>query len=262
MTSLALLFPFVLLSAAPRKPPAADTVPPTWRYTLRYGTTVTRGTGRPKTTESLLAMVTASGATARLEVLEGNKDFKRGEVVITTDSGRTLQILEPGKRRYREMSLAELEAKTRGKLTLSVRNSRVEVLPEARVAGPDGASQVHGRLTHDFTLTAKMLVFSHTSVVRQEIDHWVDPRHEGLTNPIAGFFRGVEEILVGEGIREVRRRELALLRGEPVRTITATTSRAGDGQQEVEITTLELLEITRVDHAVLESTIPAGYTRR
>ncbi len=246
------LLPLLLLAAAPLA--AAG---------LTYDFAMTsKGASSP----SMSGTAAVQGGNARVELRRGDGVlFQDGAVVITSDGGKTLRILDPKAHTYYTLNFEDLFAtagalmKSMGSMfQLSFANQKIEVKPAGAGEAIEGYPTKKYTILTSYDMTAKVLGSDLSSRVEMQTELWATPR---LSADYATFVQNRSVRTGIEGIDSVIAAQSKGVEGFPLRQVTKvrTTQR---GRVDEQTTTVTISKIREGEIAAGAFAVPAGFTEK
>lgn len=248
-------------------PGAASDAPSGVSFKASVTTVTTDERGRVTEEPTVLVDTITNGRIARTEILRGNKDWKRGMFVLTSDGGRTLTVVNPLDRAYHDLSPATLDleaAGAEGKLHLSVRDIDVRVEDLGAGEPVAGLPTYRYRMTRAFTATIKVLFLTKTIAISETFDFWYSRDFADTPNPVAALMVSLASVLPGIDpvFRAAHQDAARRLPGlNPVRWVHTQRTTEGRNRPSTSVSTISIDALAPVDAPPSAFEIPRGFTR-
>ncbi len=235
-----------------------------------YRVTVTKQetgyNGKTSTPKPLILQTVIAGRGARVEVIEGDKELKTGDLLLTADGGETINWISGKKREYRVIDAAyaqKLTGDIASKMKLQISNSRVEAAPSRADGKIEAQAVTHAQVSRSCTLTVRVLMMTYTVDFEDTLDVWVAKDLAGpgvearFFETFINAFLFSDDAMRGESDRARASRPAGL----PLKWSHVSRSRKPDGATEEKTTTFVVSDIdTRAD-ANVGFDVPEGYRR-
>lgn len=215
---------------------------------------------------SMKGTASVEGLNARVEMVRGDGLlFMDGSVVITTDGGKTLRILDPKARTYYSLSFDDLFAtagafmKSMGSMfQISLANQKVDVRPAGAGEPIEGYPTKKYTILTSYDMTAKILGSDLSSRVEMQTDIWATPK---LSAGYATFVQNRSVRTGIEGIDAVIAAQSKGVEGFPLKQVTKVRTSQRNRVDE-QTTTVSISNIREGEIAASAFAIPAGFTEK
>lgn len=206
--------------------------------------------------------VEAEAQSVRINVETGDQLlFRKGTVLLSSDGGQTLHVVDPASRSYYTLTLRDvLGAGTEGGLAnlvdLKVSNAKAAVGPARAAEAIEGYPTRKSHVSTGYDLTVDMMGQKMTMRLTSETDVWTTDKLP------AAFANVLQQRGIRTGIPEVDRVLGAQTRigGFPLKQVTTTRVRQGSGEIRT-TTTARVTKIRAANHAPSRFVVPAGFAR-
>lgn len=218
--------------------------------------------GRGGTTMSGTASV--EGARMRLELAEGDGVlFKDGSVVLSSDGGKTLLVLDPKSKTYYELQLEQVfkalgsvMKSMGGMIQMSVDNQKVDV----QQAGDGGKIEGYSTRKYDinaaYDLNMKIMGMNSSSHIESTTESWAT---DELSADLMTFVQ-MRNLRTGiDGLDELLAAQTTGVKGFPLKQVTTTKTTQGK-KSNTQTTTVTVVNVRDSDIPASQFEIPSGYS--
>ncbi len=252
----------LLMAVVTHSAPATSTL----AYTASVSVTTTDPRGKVTRQAPIVARTVVRGDSARADFREGMGDYRAGDVMLTHDGGKTIYVIKSQKRKYTVIDVNAMgptlhDAISDGPLKLKADRITVgfERLGSAPIAG---YATRRVRVTRNFQLTMRMVLFKKRIPTHETLDLWLSEDLPRLPNPLGGLFLAVLDA-TARASDDLSRRMVAIDdsvgTGAPLKVVHRLLT-GPEGDQVETVTTIEATDFgTPADNVSFE--IPKGLRR-
>lgn len=214
---------------------------------------------------NLIGTAAIEGTRMRMEIAEGdNVVFKNGSVVISSDMGSTMTILDPKEKTYTEFrveevfnALGSMMKSMGGMFKMTVENPSVQV----RDAGDGGAIEGYPTrkyiIDSSYDMNMRVMGMSRKMNIKTETEAWTTDRFN------QSFVSFVQQRGIKTGMPELDSlidQQSKAMKGFPLKQVIRTTTTTGRKPQTT-VTTMTISDIKEASVPDSRFEIPAGYTK-
>jgi len=210
---------------------------------------------------TLSGRVESDGPRIRMEIDHGDPMiFKDNSVVVSTDSGKTMNVLDPATKTYFVLNLTDYlggPASQLKQLSSSVKfeNPKIDVRDGGSGGTLEGFPTQKSTLDASYDIVLDMMGTPMKMHMKMTTDTWRTDRLSGVINPFqaSGLRTGVETF---DRIIEAS----ANMKGFPLRQVTTIDTTQGTNVIHISSTST-VTDVRQRDVAAAEFAMPAGYTK-
>ena len=204
------------------------------------------------------------GEKARIEFVESaNPWMSEGAYLLTTDAGRTLQLVKPADKTYGEFDLDSVmrmlgalgEA---GIVSFEIENPKLETLAEGPGKTVAGVSTRHARYRTTYDMRMKIMGFKTMQNVQSTQDVWYT---DELRDAAMGVWLRKEPPRTNTDLDRLIDLEVSKIKGFPLETVDTMVTTGKKGKQTTTITRMRVEKVSRgVSFPASTWVIPDDYT--
>lgn len=213
---------------------------------------------------SMSGKAAVSGQNMRLDFAQGDGIiFGNNSVVISTDGGDTLVIIDSEEKTYYEMdvqeifsSLGALVNASAGLVRFNVRNQKVDVTNAGAGGSIEGYPTTRYVIDASYEMEVKVMGFKNQSSIKSRTESWVTPKLGDVSPTFIqqrNFKTGIQDL------DELIEAHAETLKGFALKNITTTTTTDKGGKQSTSTSTMTISNIKQAAVAESQFKIPAGY---
>ncbi|HUP64831.1 MAG TPA: DUF4412 domain-containing protein [Thermoanaerobaculia bacterium] len=229
---------------------------------LRYEfSSVTSGKGGG----NMIGAASVEGSNMRLEIRKGdNILFKDSSVVLSSDGGKTLTILDPKSKTYYELPLEETFKAVAGAfkamgpmMKMSFDNQKVDVTPAVDGGEIQGYPTRKHVVNVKYDMNVRVMGMKTSSTVDMTTESWITDK---IAADQATF---VQAKTLRTGVEDIDRlieTQMTAATGFPLKSIVTTTTTQGK-KSETSTTTMEVSKIEQAAIPASQFEVPAGYSK-
>lgn len=233
------------------------------RYLTRVTSEETDAKGRTAAEPEILVRTVVHGDSARADYLQPGKAARPGDYLLTTDGGRTILEVSPGRRRYRRLVLAEMNARIAA-------DAGARLTPTGWAAADSGVREgtpwmghrtEHRTLVRQSRFTAKSLVFK-VGVQLDETAEWeTSAAQAAVPDPFGELARAEANafFVLDSAAARATREALAPWQGRLVLRWQSVIRSDEGGKRSTATTRLQVEALEAVEPEPGLFVLPAGY---
>lgn len=236
---------------------AANVCSAGWAYTA-----VTRGEGgRGADAAGMSVKAWVSDQSSRIEIGESrNPMMQNGSVMVTTDGGKTVYLLNPAEKSYMQWDMAAMMGMAGAAMkmmNMQISQPKIEKLLEEDGGEVAGFPVTHYRYRTSYSMDMNFMGVKQSNAVTTEEDLWATTK---LTDPGLGLWLNQRSATTGnEQLDGLIKAEMGKVKGFPLRRIIATKTRDQQGKEQTTKMTTEVTEIRKDNPSADLFKIPEGY---
>lgn len=240
---------------------------PAFSYVATVNKQTVNDRGKASNEKPIVFHTIVSGPCARAEVVEGgDDDMKQGDLLLTTDGGKTVQWIATRKREYTEVDAAfkkRLSTEIASKLKLQLSDSRVDRTPAASDGTLEGRAVLHTRVARSTRMSGRVMLMRYNVTYTDALDVWTAKDLAGLPAVEASFFETIVDAFTGSDPALLAETDAAKARrpaGLLLKWTHVSSTTKDDGSVEEKTTTIVLTRLqTKTDAKAVSFEVPAGY---
>lgn len=218
--------------------------------------------GRGGTTMSGTASV--DGASMRLDLNKGDGVlFKDRSVVLSSDGGKTLIVLNPGDKTFYELQLDQVFSamgsvmkSMGGMFQMSVDNQKVDVQEAGSGGELEGYPTRKYVINASYDLNMKIMGMKSSSHIESTTESWAT---DDLSTDLVTFVQ-MKNLRTGiEGLDDLLSAQTSAVKGFPLKQVTTTTTTQGR-KKDTQTTTVTIANVRTASIPSDQFEVPAGYT--
>ena len=260
---------------------ARPTQPVGLQYTSSVVVTETDAAGRVTRLPALGGRTRAVGPPARVDIVAGNDEIRTGDYLLTADGGRTITMVSPAPRQYRQLTPdtfgTRLAAELRGRASFSAGSVHVEwphlADSTSPVRGTRGAAQdpqtsppvSRLRIARAFRLRVRLLLVRHVDLeVHETSDYGLHAARRHVPDPLASYLIADADAPTAADptfAADTRAARQAAAGAFAVRWVRRTVTRHKRQRTET-VTALEVGTVAPVPVDSANFAVPPGFTRQ
>ena len=264
---------------------ARPTQPVGLQYTSSAVVTETDAAGRVTRSPALVGRTRALGPRARVDIVAGNDEIRTGDYLLTADGGRTITMVSPARREYRQLTPdtfgSRLAAELRGRASFSAASVQVErPHPAASTPAVRGTRTVaHDpptsppmsppvsclRIARAFRLRVRVMLVRDVDLeVHETSDYWLHAALRHVPDPLASYLIADADAPAAADptlAADTRAARQAAAGAFAVRWVHRTVTRHKSQRTET-VTALEVGTVAPVPIDSGHFAVPPGFTRR
>lgn len=213
----------------------------------------------------LVGRAAIEGGKMRMEFAEGDDVmFKDGSVVISSDGGGTLTIIDPREKTYTEIrteeifsTLGAMMKSMGGMFRLEVENPSVDVRETGDGGTIEGYETRKYVIDSSYDLSMRVMGMTRRTTVQSQTEAWVT---DDIDTEFATFIqqRGLKTGM--EDFDRLIDQQANAMKGFPLKQIIRTTTTSGD-RSDTSTTTMTVSNIREENVPASQFQVPAGYER-
>lgn len=211
---------------------------------------------------SVLAKV--DGEKARIQFVEsGNPWMSEGAYLLTTDGGKTLQLVKPADKTYGEFELDSVmrmlgSLGEAGIVSFEIENPRLETLEQGPGKTVAGMATKHARYRTTYDMRMKIMGFKKMQSVESTQDVWYS---DDLRDPAMGVWLRKEPPRTNTDLDKLIDLEVSKITGFPLETTDTMITTGKKGKQTTTTTRMRVEKLSRgVSFPASTWVIPDDYT--
>lgn len=215
--------------------------------------------------QTMTGMVKAEGPNMRVDMTKGDSAlFKDGSIIVSSDGGKTLAVLDPSTKTFYQIDLSDLLGGANsvlkqfgGVISFNVKNPKVTVRDGGDAGKIEGYPVRQSSVESSYDVLLDALGQKMTLGMQMSTDVlWTDAIDAGFTNflQMRGLRTGVE------AVDKMLAAQTAAIKGFPLKQ-TTTTRVMMNGSSMTSTTTTTVSAIKQATFAAALFAMPSGYTR-
>lgn len=222
--------------------------------------TVTTGKGAT----DMSGKAAVDGTSMRMEFVKGDKIIiPDGSVVISTDGGKNLTVLDTKKKTYYELplegmmnSMSSMMKGMGGMMQMSISNESVDVQQQGAGEDIEGYPTRKYTVTTSYDMSMKIMGMKNNQTIKQVSEVWATEKLpvEYMTFvQQKGFKTGMDDL------DRLIAKQSAAMKGFPLKNVMTTTTTAANGKSQTTTTTMTISNIKDAKVSGDQFEIPSGY---